>query len=134
MSLQEKILKRKLKKKEKQKLKVIEDRKTAKLEETEEDSQVENESSNENESKGLKRELEDSENNETPAPPVKKKKKKSKTFNQYSFNRVSVSKFQDTLLNLYAIKIVFLLDFKNIWSYVRNFQFLYIFHPHLAGV
>jgi len=78
MSLQEKILKRKLKKKEKQKLKVIEDRKTAKLEEAEEDSQVENESSNENESKGLKRELEDSENNETPAPPVKKKKKKKK--------------------------------------------------------
>jgi len=78
MSLQEKILKRKLKKKEKQKLKVIEDRKTAKLEEAEEDSQVENESSNENESKGLKRELEDSENNETPAPPIKKKKKKKK--------------------------------------------------------
>jgi len=78
MSLQEKILKRKLKKKEKQKLKVIEDRKTAKLEEAEEDSQIENESSNENESKGLKRELEDSENNETPAPPVKKKKKKKK--------------------------------------------------------
>jgi len=73
MSLQEKILKRKLKKKEKQKLKVIEDRKTAKLEE---DSLVEN--SEENESQGLKRELEDSENPDTPAPPVKKKKKKKK--------------------------------------------------------
>merc|ERR1712083_225321 len=75
MSLQEKILKRKLKKKEKQKLKVIEDRKAAKSEETEEDSQIENEVENEsieeNESKSLKRNLEDSENLETPAPPAK---------------------------------------------------------------
>jgi hypothetical protein len=47
MSLQEKILKRKLKKKEKQKLKVIESRKTAKLEEDEESVELENMDENE---------------------------------------------------------------------------------------
>ena len=47
MSLQEKILKRKLKKKEKQKLKVIEGRKTAKLEEDEESVELENMDENE---------------------------------------------------------------------------------------
>ena len=47
MSLQEKILKRKLKKKEKQKLKVIEGRKTAKLEEDEDSVEIENMDENE---------------------------------------------------------------------------------------
>ena len=47
MSLQEKILKRKLKKKEKQKLKVIEGRKTANLVEDEESVELENMDENE---------------------------------------------------------------------------------------
>ena len=79
MSLQEKILKRKLKKKEKQKLKVIEERKTAKLDE--EDA----ENIDENETQGVKRKFEDTEspadsenpeNLEAAAPTEKKKKKK----------------------------------------------------------
>jgi len=81
MSLQEKILKRKLKKKEKQKLKVIEERKTAKLDE--EDA----ENIDENETQGVKRKFEDTEspadsenpeNLEAAAPTEKKKKKKKK--------------------------------------------------------
>lgn len=84
MSLQEKILKRKLKKKEKQKLKVIEGRKTAKLEEDEDSVELENIDENEP-TGGVKRKFEeseaateDSENPETNAVPVEKKKKKKK--------------------------------------------------------
>jgi len=87
MSLQEKILKRKLKKKEKQKLKVIEGRKTAKLEEDEESVELENMDENEP-TGGVKRKFEeseaateDSENPETKAEqqiPAEKKKKKKK--------------------------------------------------------
>jgi len=84
MSLQEKILKRKLKKKEKQKLKVIEGRKTAKLEEDEESVELENMDENEP-TGGVKRKFEeseaateDSENPETTAVPAEKKKKKKK--------------------------------------------------------
>jgi len=87
MSLQEKILKRKLKKKEKQKLKVIEGRKTAKLEEDEDSVELENMDENEPTS-GVKRKFEeseaateDSENPETKAEqqiPAEKKKKKKK--------------------------------------------------------
>jgi len=87
MSLQEKILKRKLKKKEKQKLKVIEGRKTAKLEEDEDSVELENMDENEP-TGGVKRKFEeseaateDSENPETKAEqqiPAEKKKKKKK--------------------------------------------------------
>jgi len=87
MSLQEKILKRKLKKKEKQKLKVIEGRKTAKLEEDEDSVELENMDEKEP-TGGVKRKFEeseaateDSENPETKAEqqiPAEKKKKKKK--------------------------------------------------------
>jgi len=91
MSLQEKILKRKLKKKEKQKLKVIEGRKTAKLEhfgniKDEDEDSVELENMDENEpTGGVKRKFEeseaateDSENPDTTVVPAEKKKKKKK--------------------------------------------------------
>ena len=89
MSLQEKILKRKLKKKERQKLKVIEERKTAKLEEEDSVEDVD-----ENEPKGVKRKLEETEPMETEvtgdseapdsaAPTEKKKKKKKKSMFAY---------------------------------------------------
>lgn len=75
MSLQDKILKRKLKKKEKQKLKVIEERKTT------HDSDETDESENVEQVHGLKRKLEDEDCEEEPLQSNvegKKKKKKSK--------------------------------------------------------
>ena len=80
MSLQDKILKRKLKKKEKQKLKIIEERKAnPTIESTEEESEQQNEiTESDVENHGTKRKIEDSD-----VEPVKKskKKKKSKFYN-----------------------------------------------------
>ena len=85
MSLQDKILKRKLKKKEKQKLKIIEDRKSNTnndfVEETEMSSEEKVEIvGSDVENQGLKRKLD--ETIEDPETPIKspKKKKKSKSF------------------------------------------------------
>merc|ERR1712141_377466 len=72
MSLQDKILKRKLKKKEKQKLKIIEERKAnPTIESTEEESEQQNEiTESDVENHGTKRKIEDSD-----VEPVKKSKK-----------------------------------------------------------
>lgn len=85
MSLQDKILKRKLKKKEKQKLKIIEDRKCNTnndfVEETEMSSEEKLEVvGSDVENQGLKRKLD--ETIEDPETPIKspKKKKKSESF------------------------------------------------------
>ena len=86
MSLQDKILKRKLKKKEKQKLKIIEDRKSNTNDDFVEETEMSSEEKvevvgSDVENQGLKRKHND-EAIEEPETPIKspKKKKKSKSF------------------------------------------------------
>ena len=108
MSLQDKILKRKLKKKEKQKLKIIEDRKSN----TNNDF-VETEMSSEEkvevfesdvENQGLKRKHDEStEDPETPIKNPKKKKKSELGFFQECF-------FASLVKNKFEFKNIFTFD------------------------